>query len=132
MKKFKVPKKQNKAPWVGAFKRQARALRPENAGQGVKSRSGGEKARMAVYLAIKEIWLRNPLNLTCRIRATSECSNNCSEIHHSRGRGGILLFDVRYWLPVCNSCHSYLHAYPAEARAKGWLAQPGEWNKETE
>lgn len=129
MTKFKPKPKHPKACWIRAYPRQARALRPENSGQGVKSRSGGEKARMAVYNAIKEIWmLRYP---SCMI-GSGECVDVASEVHHRRGRNGLLLVDVRHWLAVCPACHAWIHAHPAEARAKGWLAQPGQWNKETE
>lgn len=129
MTKFKPKQKHPKAPWVGAFKRQARALRPENAGQGVRSRSGGEKARMAVYNAIKAEFLIGEEECVVGMPG---CTPYQVDIHHKNGRSGILLFDVRHWMTVCNSCHSYLHAHPAEARIKGWLAQSGEWNKEAE
>lgn len=131
MTKFQKKPKHPKAPWVGAFKGQAKALRPENAGQGVKSRSGGEKAKMAVYRAIKDIWLR--YNVTCETGINApNCQISPVEVHHRRGRSSLLLFDVRHWLAVCPACHAWIHAHPAEARAKGWLAKEGEWNREAE
>ncbi len=130
MMKFKPKPKHLKAPWCSAYPHQARALRPENAGQGVKSRSGGEKARMAVYGGIKELFLWG--RSVCGAYVRGVCTGGDLEVHHKKGRSGILLFDVRHWLAVCPACHVWIHAHPEEARKRGWLAGKGEWNRETE
>lgn len=131
MMKFKPKPKHPKACWTTAYPRQAKALRPENGpAGGVKARSGGEKARMAVYAGIKELFLWG--RSVCGAYVRGVCSGSELEVHHKLGRSGILLFDVRHWLAVCPACHAWIHAHPGEARAKGWLAQPGEWNKEAE
>lgn len=51
------------------------------------------------------------------------------DVHHVRGRRGALLCDTRYWLLVCRTCHEYIHSNPDKARARGWLANPGEWGR---
>jgi hypothetical protein len=44
-----------------------------------------------------------------------------TEIHHMNHREGDRLNDERYWLAVSRAGHRAIHAFPAEARAKGWL-----------
>ncbi len=44
-----------------------------------------------------------------------------TEIHHRRKRNGAQLNNEADWLAVCRKSHEWLHAHPAEARAKGWL-----------
>lgn len=112
------------AIWRDAFPKQAAALRPEHgAAGGVKARSESEQRRMEVYNAIKDAFLRE--RCWC-----SRCMGNRNiEIHHTHGREGLLLFDVRHWRVVCRKCHQWIHAHPEEARKFGLLAQEGEWNK---
>lgn len=50
-------------------------------------------------------------------------------MHHVRGRLGVLLADERYLMAVSFEGHCWIHDHPDEARKRGWLAQPGEWNK---
>lgn len=67
------------------------------------------KERMAVYMAIRELFLSDyPDCLAHSIvhpEPVGRRKELATEIHHKKGRNGDLLFDVRYWLPVCRSCH---------------------------
>lgn len=47
------------------------------------------------------------------------CKKKSSEIHHKRGRIGGLLYDVRYFLACCNSCHRLIEANSLYARKAG-------------
>lgn len=51
------------------------------------------------------------------------------EVHHERGRHGDLLFDISHWHAVCRRCHLWINDHPDEARARGVLAQPGDWGR---
>jgi hypothetical protein len=123
MNKFKPKKKHRPAPWTAAYPRQARRLRPDaTAAGGVKARSAGETARMAVYRAIKDVFLTH-------VNTCQACGAHAVEIHHKKGRASLLLFDVRTWMAVCAACHRAIHNDVAEARRRGWLVEAGEWNK---
>lgn len=63
-----------------------------------------------------------------RVCAFPKCRQVATSCHHVRGRIGRLLLDERFWVPVCRVHHARIHARPAEARALGLLAQPGQWN----
>lgn len=134
MKKFVTPKKQPKACWTRvkspSFKRQAQQLRPElSAAGGIKSRSGSEAVRMAVYNAIVPLFLAaHPMCDGC----SEGCKLRASQIHHRRGRSGLLLLDVRYWSGVCGPCHYWIGNNMEQARTLGLLAAPGDWNKQDE
>lgn len=52
-----------------------------------------------------------------------------TDVHHVRGRAGSLLLDTRYWLPVSRAGHYWIDTHRNEARARGWLAKLGEWNR---
>lgn len=54
--------------------------------------------------------------------------DNLSENHHTKGRAGSLLMDERHWLAVSKWGHRVIHAFPAEARAHGWICEKGAWN----
>ena len=56
-------------------------------------------------------------------------SAELNEVHHMRGRLGPLLNDKRFWLAVSKAGHRWIHQHPHAARQRGWLCQPGEWNK---
>lgn len=72
--------------------------------------------RIAIYVAIKAIWIHLPENMYCKVCKT----NRTNEPHHKQGKEGDLLFDVRKWLPVCRKCHERIELNPEEAYANGW------------
>ncbi len=110
-----------KAIWTKAFPKQAKALRPERRGQGVKAQSGSQKARSDVYRAIADAYrLAHPLCEACN-NGPKVPQRWTDDIHHKRGRIGLLLFDVRYFMAVCRRCHDFIHQHPKEAKALGLL-----------
>jgi hypothetical protein len=50
------------------------------------------------------------------------------DTHHVRGKDGMLLFDVRWFMSVCRWAHTWIDAHRDEARKLGLLANRGEWN----
>lgn len=56
-------------------------------------------------------------------------SDAMNEVHHQRGRLGSLLRDQRFWRAVSKQGHRWLHSNINKARAMGFMAAPGEWNK---
>lgn len=51
-----------------------------------------------------------------------------TDLHHKRGRAGTLLYDKRFFMAGCRTCHDWIHDNPAKARELGLLAPPNEWN----
>lgn len=127
--------KRKLAPWTTAFKEQHRKLRPENdiVRGGVKARSGSEELRMAVYRPIAEMFKReNPKCQACwpifqyikdaggnQSKPVGFLADDTQDIHHKRGRDGLLLFDIRNWLSVCRQCHNWIRDNPEAARKLG-------------
>ena len=121
---MKPTKKTKPAIWRAAFPEQAAKLRPESTERGgVKARSGSEQRRMDVYNAINALFAAaNPHCEAChRIPLGGVQTHNRDETHHVKGRDGLLLFDVRYFMSVCRWAHRWIHAHPAEAKKLGWL-----------
>lgn len=54
------------------------------------------------------------------------------QIHHTRGRAGTLLIDVRFFKSVGMSGHCFINDEPNKARAAGLLCAKGDWNKAPE
>lgn len=110
--------KRKKALWVTAFPKQAKALHPERgASGGIRGQSGSAAVRTAVYNAIAKVFKsveENEFCLACHLRELPRL-NRTEDIHHAKGRVGLLLFDVRYFKPVCRSCHTWLENNPNEA-----------------
>ena len=55
----------------------------------------------------------------CEIKV-SGCTGEATTVHHSKGRIGPLLNDVRYWVPGCMNCHTWVENNPAEAKERGF------------
>jgi hypothetical protein len=43
------------------------------------------------------------------------------DVHHKRGRIGLMLIAEEHWMAVSRKAHDWIHANPKEARARGWL-----------
>lgn len=56
----------------------------------------------------------------CEAR-TSACTGALEQVHHRKGRDGVLLADPQYLLGVCAACHRYIHDHPTESYEKGWM-----------
>lgn len=48
------------------------------------------------------------------------CTLHTTDVHHKKSRGEYLLV-IEYFLPVCRSCHNWIHQNDAEARKLGFL-----------
>lgn len=117
---FQPPKKKwGKALWATAFPEQHKKLRPEQTkAGGVRYRSVSEDMRMAIYVPIAKMFKEhNPWCQCCAIiRGIDPNDARVTEdIHHTRGREGLLLFDIRYWLAACRICHNWIKDHPKEA-----------------
>lgn len=55
-------------------------------------------------------------------QAIHSCFNRPQDVHHKAGRLGGNFLNESTWLPVCRTCHDWIHAHPKEARALGLLA----------
>lgn len=49
------------------------------------------------------------------------CTIRAEDVHHRAGRTNGNYLNDATWLPVCRSCHDWIHAHPADARAIGLL-----------
>lgn len=130
--KFTPKKKQPKAIWTSVqspgFKRQQQSLRPENgAAGGVKARSKPMEVRMAMYNPIRDLFLSS--RSKCEIECNEACQDLSVDVHHSKGKDGLLLFDIRYWIPACRNCHNHVTANPKEAAEHGWTLG-SQWNRQ--
>lgn len=68
-----------------------------------------------LYQVIRAVYMNN--HCICE-----RCHNKHSDaLHHKAGREGKMLYNQRYFMSVCNSCHDYIHANPNESMEKGWL-----------
>lgn len=43
-----------------------------------------------------------------------------TQIHHTRGRLGDMLCNIKWWLPLSWEGHRWIHDNPAEARLRGF------------
>lgn len=132
-KEVKPKKKYGKSLWVKAFPAQAKALHPaKTAAGGVKARSTPEEIRMAVYRAIRLLYLSRHEWCECCvwIRETNHPSK-ATTIHHLAGRVGWMLVDVRRWKSACLACHTWIGNNPEKARELGLICDKGNWNKIT-
>jgi|31_taG_2_1085359.scaffolds.fasta_scaffold04746_5 hypothetical protein len=87
----------------------------------IKRVSARMSSRLREYAKAKKVWLK--ANPVCTV---DNCGRPTQDVHHMRGRAGLLLLEERWWLPVCRAHHDWIHKYPEEARIMGWL---GPWGR---
>lgn len=93
----------------------------------IKAVSNKRAGQLREYFKVKKAW-KDKRQREGRMKCDSCGLVRGTETHHSRGRNGALLFDVRFFLLLCHSCHEHVHAHPAWARERGLLAPSSEWN----
>ena len=87
----------------------------------IRSRTPQRARDEAKYRARVKVWI---VGKKCVI-----CQSPSVVCHHKRGRRGVLLLYEPLWVPVCNSCHDWIHdRKPGFARQLGLLAPIGQWN----
>lgn len=90
-------------------------------GKPIKKVSDKQKEKNDEYKIIRDLFIKD--NPICKAQINnrySKCSNESTDIHHKRGRIGIYLTAVAYFLPVCRSCHSYIETHPDESKELGF------------
>ena len=78
---------------------------------------------MTAYDRLKRSWLID--------KACARCGHNFYGevgVHHSRGRMGNLLNEMKHWIPLCFRCHRWVHDHIAESRKMGLICEKGLWN----
>lgn len=90
----------------------------------VRRESANARRRREAYQRIRSAWFADPSNRLCRFPF---CRRRATDVHHKRGRLGLLLTDTRFWIPLCRRHHAWVGANPNQARELGLLALPGEW-----
>ena len=74
---------------------------------------------LAIYRPRRDKYLKE--NTVCEVR---ECSNPSTHIHHKNGRVGKMVYNVFYFMAVCNECHpKKIHENPGPSwsRPEGYL-----------
>ena len=99
----------------------------------IRSVSKLQARRLRLYAVIRKTYLlEHPLCEACPIiRPYAGVSKNtawATDIHHTRGKLGELLFATQYFKAVCSTCHRYIHDHPHQARELGLLCEKGNWN----
>jgi hypothetical protein len=89
----------------------------------VRRRSDRMRAVMAAYRKEREIFLLE--HPQCQLPG---CNAKSRDVHHTRGRIGVLLMLKRFWKAVCRQHHDWIQLHPTEAREIGMLCNSGEWN----
>jgi len=123
--------KQPKSICMDAFPEQFKSLRPEkSASGGIRRRGDSEAVRMAVYVAINALFAAvNPWCQVCAYIPNGDKQRHSrDDTHHTKGKLGLLLFDVRWFLSSCRWAHVWIGDHPDEARKLGLLCEKGEWN----
>jgi len=137
MGKFIPKPKQPKSLSYRTFPEQFEKLHPERSKTGgIKSRSQPKEIRDAVYKAINELYATaHPYCECCHLIfpedpvAQGELHFR-DDTHHTKGKDGLLYFDVRWFKSACRKAHVWIDSHRDEARKLGLLCEAGEWNKQ--
>lgn len=82
------------------------------------SKKSSKKEKIdALYSVLRETYLKaNPF---CKAKLHG-CQINATDVHHKKLRGKYYL-DESTFLPVCRTCHNFIHANPILSRELGFL-----------
>jgi 5-methylcytosine-specific restriction endonuclease McrA len=79
----------------------------------MRTRSPKRAKQEREYSTLRREFLKtNPACGICGVPAT--------EVHHRRGRVGVLLTADQHFMALCHACHTYVTEHPAEAYLRGW------------
>ena len=93
----------------------------------VKSVSDRQKLRLALYRKAKAEYLKS--HPICEGRPHHDWKRvKATDLHHTRGRAGDLLWDTRHFKALCRECHDWVQSHPIQAREIGLLCPLGLWN----
>ena len=73
----------------------------------------------SLFLALQPIC--NACRPVCNAQGVQFRQHASCDVHHSAGRTGRNYLDKSTWIPVCRSCHNWIHRNPEKARELGLL-----------
>lgn len=83
----------------------------------IPSRSPKRAKQEREYGKLRKKFLeQNPI---CQMKLPNICTHQATDVHHTAGRIGDLLTDVRYWKGGCRACHTWVELHPKEAKEMG-------------
>ena len=80
----------------------------------IKSVSTKKLGELKEYRVVRDEYLA-----THKVCEHPECSNPSEDLHHAKGRVGILLTDARYFRALCRKCHRWVEENPTDAKSMG-------------
>ena len=92
----------------------------------IKARTPQRAKDEATYRKEASQWLRH-----YHFCEWEGCTKKPTEVHHRNGRRGRLLLWKNGWFALCQNHHQHVHNHPDEARRRGLLCQPGQWNDQS-
>ena len=82
----------------------------------IKPFSDKHLEKLAEYKRRRNVFLSD--NPICMAKVEG-CTREATQVHHSLGRNGDLLTDVKYFKAVCHSCHVWIENHPLDAKERG-------------
>lgn len=94
-----------------------------------KAKSGSSKVRQQINKVSKKLSKEQSIYRGKRIIFLAEkpyckaalkgCTGIATTVHHTKGRIGLLLNDVTFWVGLCINCHKWVEEHPKEAKELG-------------
>lgn len=94
---------------------------PKKAKKATKISKTADPERNKIYLAIRALFLAACHECEACAFVAGGYPHMAVEVHHKKGREGDLLFDVRFFMPVCREHHNFIHDNPEYAKQRGWI-----------
>lgn len=103
--------------WGKGFCKFHQHLRTDKKQKVISPLSQKKADELKTYRPRRDKYLRE--HTKCEVK---ECNRPSTHIHHKNGRNGEMLYNVHYFMAVCNGCHPQkIHENPEWARAMGYL-----------
>lgn len=84
---------------------------------GIKPVSEKRSKQLEIYRTLRDSYLSD--NPICEVK---NCFNPTSNLHHKNGRVGVMVYNTKYFMACCSSCHpKKIHENPEWARSMGYL-----------
>lgn len=74
--------------------------------------------RLKAYKKVRDAFMKE--HEYCQAQLEGICLGKATDTHHSKGKVGDLLTDVRYFFALCRACHSKIEVSPTLAKELGF------------
>lgn len=112
------PKPIRKGTSIGNYTMINKAITAPKKSKAIPKVSQKQLDRLKAYKKVRDAFMKE--HEYCQAQLEGICLGKATDTHHSKGKVGDLLTDVRYFVALCRACHSKIEVSPNLAKELGF------------